>query len=125
MDHETAILDVINTMTDAFAQGDINTVMNCYAQNAVVVGEPGKKQQGDSQLRAMFGSYIEAGVNFRYGKHEVIVNEHTALHLMKWTHPQIDGNDVSAMSVAVLQKQADGTWKMIIDHPFGDGVMNY
>lgn len=124
MDQVNAILDVIDTMTKAFAQGDINTIMACYTPNAVVAGEPGAEIQGESQLRAMFGAYIEAGVNFQYGEHQVIVSENTALHLMKWTRPQGSNEDVSALSIAVLRKQTDGAWKMVIDHPFGDAVMH-
>jgi hypothetical protein len=31
---------------------------------------------------------------------------------------------MTALSVAVLRCQPDGNWKMMIDHPFGTGVMH-
>lgn len=123
MKTQNEILTVINTMTKAFAKGDIDTVMSTYAPEAVVVGEPGNPITGDSALRSMFQSYVEAGVAFTYGAHEVVVAGDTALHLMKWTAPQPDGGEASALSVAVLRRQADGRWKMVIDHPSGDAVM--
>lgn len=30
---------------------------------------------------------------------------------------------MNALSVAVLRRQSDGNWRMVIDHPSGDGVM--
>lgn len=123
MKDQNEVLAIINTMTTAFAKGDINTVMSTYGQEAVVVGEPGKPVTGDSELRTMFASFVDAGVAFTYGAHEVVIAGDTALHLMQWTAPQPDGGEASALSVAVLRRQPDGGWKMVIDHPFGDTVM--
>ncbi|MGB0955231.1 MAG: YybH family protein [Panacagrimonas sp.] len=123
MKDQNEVFAVIDTMTTAFAKGDIDTVMSTYAPEAVVVGEPGKPITGNSELRGMFASFVEAGVAFTYGAHEVVIAGDTALHLMKWTAPQPDGGTASALSVAVLRRQPDGAWKMVIDHPFGDAVM--
>lgn len=117
------VLATIELMTTAFAKGDIDTIMSTYAPDAVVVGEPGKRVAGDTALRAMFASYMEAGIAFTYGAHDVVISGNTALHLMKWTAPQPDGSEASALSVAVLHRQPDGRWKMVIDHPFGNAVM--
>jgi len=123
MKEKDDVLAAINAMTTAFAKGDIDAVMSTYAPEAVVVGEPGKSVVGNSALRAMFASYVEAGVAFTYGAHEVVIAGDTALHLMKWTAPQPEGGETSALSVAVLRRQPDGGWRMVIDHPFGDAVM--
>lgn len=123
MKDQNDVIAVISVMTTAFAKGDVDTVMSTYAPEAVVVGEPGKTVTGNLELRTMFASYIKAGVAFTYGAHEVVIAGDTALHLMKWTAPQPDGAEVSSLSVAVLRRQPEGGWKMIIDHPFGDAVM--
>lgn len=123
MENKNEILAVINVMTNAFARGDVNTVMSTYAPDAAVIDESGNPIRGNSALRAMFAAYIEAGVAFRYGAHEVVIAGDTALHLMKWTAPHPAGGETSALSVAVLRRQAGGEWKMVIDHPFGDAVM--
>ncbi len=124
MTDEARVLSTINTMTAAFAAGDIDTVMTTYAPEAVVVGEPGQPATGETALRAMFAAFVNSGVAFTYGDHEVVVAGDTALHLMKWSAPGPDGEEMTALSVAVLRRQPDGGWKMVIDHPFGDGVMN-
>lgn len=120
---QAAVLATITTMTDAFAAGDIDTVMSTYAQPATVMAAPGQSVSGDAPLRAMFADFVATGVNFTYGDHEVVVSGETALHLMAWEAPGPDGQIMRALSVAVLRRQVDGRWKMVIDHPFGDGVM--
>lgn len=122
MSHEDAVLQTIRTMTDAFANGDIDRVMSTYANPASVVAAPGQVVTGDLAMRAMFADFIATGVNFTYGDHEVVVSGNTALHLMAWEAPGPDGT-MRALSVAVLVRQPDGTWRMVIDHPFGDGVL--
>ncbi|MBU4528378.1 MAG: DUF4440 domain-containing protein [Hoeflea sp.] len=118
-----AILATIETMTDAFAAGDVDTILSTYETGATVVAEPGMPVSGAAALREMFAQFIAQGVSFTYGAHDVVMAGDLALHLMKWTAPTPEG-DVTALSVAVLRKQADGSWKMVIDQPFGDAVMH-
>lgn len=120
---QTEILRTISATTAAFAAGDIDSVMTTYVPSAVVVAKPGQPVAGNTALRAMFAEFIASGVNFTYGAHEVVVAGDTGLHLMSWNAPGPDG-PMTALSVAVLLRQPDGTWKMVIDHPFGDSVMH-
>lgn len=120
---QQAILETINSMTSAFAAGKIDGIMETYERGAVVVAEPGRPVSGEAELRGMFSDFLASGVNFTYGAHDVVVAGDTGLHLMSWTAPGADG-PITALSVAVLRRQKDGSWKMIIDHPFGDSVMH-
>ncbi|WP_197918817.1 YybH family protein [Thiosulfatihalobacter marinus] len=115
---QTKILETISAMTTAFAAGDIDGIMATYEPEAVVVGEPGQPIGGDAALRAMFTEFVASGVSFTYGAHEVVVAGDIGLHLMSWTAPGPDG-PMTALSAAVLRRQQDGNWKMVIDHPFG------
>lgn len=119
---EHAIVKTIETMTTAFAAGDIDAVLSTYEAGAVVVAAPAMPVGGTGPLRKMFADFIAAGVNFTYGGHEVVVAGEFGLHLMKWSATGPNGVQ-TALSVAVLRRQTDGTWKMVIDHPFGDGVL--
>ena len=117
-----AILATIASMTGALADGDVAGIMGCYSSEAVVLAEPGEAVSGADALGEMFAGFIASGMRFSYGAHDVVVAGDTGLHLMQWTAEGPDG-PMRALSVAVLRRQADGAWRMVIDHPFGDGVM--
>lgn len=121
---ETAVLVVIERMMSAFAAGDVPGIMATYRPNAVVVGSPGAPVAGEAALIEMFAGFVAAGFPFVPGGHEVIVSGDTALHLMDWEGQGPDGLPFRALSVAVLTRDAAGEWRMVIDHPFGNGLLH-
>lgn len=127
MDDETRVTSTIDAMTHAFHQGDIEGIMRTYEPSAVVMGEPGAAQRGEAALRAMFAGFIAAKAHFRFDGHEVIVAGDLALHLMPWkmtgVAPNGDPISGSGLSVAVLRRQADCSWLMVIDDPYGDASL--
>ncbi|HEU5076879.1 MAG TPA: nuclear transport factor 2 family protein [Polyangiaceae bacterium] len=127
MDAKTRVLSTIETMTDAFHHGDIDGILRTYEPGAVVVGEPGAPVQGEGPLRALFAGFVAAQARFSFAGNEVIVAGDVALHLMPWTMTGTapDGGPLTGagLSVAVLRRQADDSWLMVIDHPFGDALL--
>lgn len=127
MDTKTRVLSAIEAMTSAFHEGDIEGIMRTYEPAAVVVGEPGAPVQGDGPLRAMFAGFIAAKAHFTFDGHEVVAADDIALHLTPWKMTGVapDGGSISGagLSIAVLRRQADGNWLMVIDNPFGDAIL--
>jgi len=117
------ILSTIEQMTSAFHAQDIEVVMGTYEKNATVIFEPRQPISDSSILKKMFVGAFSLNPNFTYGEHEVFVSGDIALHLVPWkmsgTLP--DGQSIAqgGLSVAVLRKQADGRWLMVIDNPHG------
>ena len=128
MEQKTEILLTIDAMTNSFHQGDIEGIMRTYEQGAVVVAAPGAPVSGTPALRAMFAGFIAAKAHFSFLGHEVIQAEDIALHLTPWRMAGVapDGTAVEAsgLSVAVLRRQPDGRWLMVIDDPYGDALLN-
>ena len=128
MNQQATILSTIDAMTNAFHKGDIDGILQTYEPGAVVVGEPGTPVSGTPALRAMFAGFIAAKARFTFLGHQVIQAEDIALHLTPWRMAGVapDGTAVAAsgLSVAVLRRQPDGRWLMIIDDPFGDALLN-
>jgi uncharacterized protein (TIGR02246 family) len=128
VDPKTKILSTIDDMTTAFHNGDIDGILRTYEPGAVVVGQPGMPVSGTPALRAMFAGFIAAKARFTFQGHEVIQAEDVALHLTPWRMAGVapDGTGVAAsgLSVAVLRRQADGRWLMVIDDPYGDVLLN-
>lgn len=127
MDTKTRVLSTIDDMTGAFHQGDIDGILRTYEPGAVVVGEPGVVVQGEGSLREMFAGFIAAGARFAFDEHEVIASRDIALHLTPWKMTGVapDGTPIFAegLSVAVLRRQEDGRWLMVIDNPYGDRLL--
>lgn len=121
------ILSVIEAMTSAFAAGDVEAVLETYENGAVVVGEPGSPSSGETALRALFEGFLAVEPKFTYHGHEVVEAGDIALHLMPWamTGKAPDGTPIkdSGLSIAVLRRQVNGGWLMVIDHPYGDMQM--
>jgi uncharacterized protein (TIGR02246 family) len=128
VDQKAKILATIDNMTSAFHAGDLDGIMRTYEPAAVVVGEPGVPVSGISALRAMFAGFIAAKARFTFMGHEVIQADDIAVHLTPWRMAGVapDGSAIAAngLSVAVLRRQPDGHWLMLIDNPFGDAILN-
>lgn len=127
MDDKAKVLSTIDAMVNAFHKGDIDGIMQTYEPAAVVVGEPGKPASGTPALRAMFAGFIAAKARFTFQGHEVLQADDLALHLTPWRMTGVapDGAAVAAsgLSVAVLRRQPDGRWLMVIDDPYGDALL--
>lgn len=124
MTERDKVLATIATMTRAFHDGDIDGILRTYEGGAVVYGEPGKAFTGSDELKSMFAGFIAVKARFTFSGHEVSIGGDLAVHVAPWTMAgeAPDGSAVtgSGLSVAVLRRQADGRWLMVIDNPFGD-----
>jgi ketosteroid isomerase-like protein len=120
---EQNALAAIEAMTAAFQNNDIARVMDSYETPAQVAFEPGVPISDPAVLEQMFTGMAAANPVFDYADHEVIVTGDIALHIAPWnmTAKTPDGQDFqqSGLSVAVLRRQEDGSWKMVIDNPHG------
>ena len=127
MDQNEQILSTIHQMVDAFHKGDIAGIMKTYEPGAVVVAEPGAPVSGKPALEAMFAGFIAAQARFTFLGHEVIQAGDLAVHSTPWrmTGTGPDGSPISGggLSVAVLRRQPDGKWLMVIDNPYGDSSL--
>lgn len=111
--------DAHQTLAAAFNSGDAATVLNMYDFNGIIVPEPGKPVSGKEK----FEEAIKAILSIK-GKMEIktvycLQTGNLAVGRSEWNIT--DGNEVkvSAKGIEVMQKQSDGTWKIVIDHAFG------
>ncbi|MGR3615651.1 MAG: YybH family protein [Paracoccaceae bacterium] len=122
------VLAAVQNMTGSFQDGDIAEVMASYENQATVVFEPDAPVSDAAQFEQMFTGMAAVNPVFDYeAGHEVIVNGDIAVHIAPWTMTGLkpDGQELaqSGLSVAVLRKQADGSWKMVIDNPHGGRLL--
>lgn len=127
MTEATRIQAAVDAMTAAFAAHDLDGILATYEPGAVVVGEPGVPSSGTPALRKLFERFIAVDPAFTFLAHEVIEAGDIALHFNTWrmTGTAPDGTAIAdgGLSVAVLRRQADGRWLMVIDDPYGDRLL--
>ena len=111
--------DAHATLAAAFNTGDVATVMSMYDVTGIIVPEPGKPVSGKEK----FEEAIKAILSIK-GKMEIntvycLQSGNFAVGRSEWNIK--DGKEVkiSAKGIEVMKQQADGTWKIVIDHAFG------
>jgi ketosteroid isomerase-like protein len=111
--------DAHTTLAAAFNTGDVATVMSMYDVTGIIVPEPNKPVSG----RQQFEDSIKAILSIK-GKMEIktvycLQTGNIALGRSEWSITDGDEVKVAAKGIEVMQQQADGTWKIIIDQAFG------
>lgn len=125
---QTEVLAAIHHMTDAFQAGEIAQVMMSYEQAATIAFEPGVQVSDQALLEQMFTNMAAVNPVFDYPDgHEVIVTGDIALHIAPWqmSGRTPDGETISqeGLSVAVLRRQINGDWRLVIDNPHGGRLL--
>lgn len=125
---EAKVIEAIEKMTSAFHDSNIDRVLTSYEDGAAVVFEPGKRVSDPVVLKQMFEGAFQLNPKFSYPNgHEVYISNDIALHIAPWvmTGKAPDGAEVeqSGLSVAVLRKQVNGSWLLVLDNPHGQLLM--
>ncbi|AXY76359.1 DUF4440 domain-containing protein [Paraflavitalea soli] len=119
MNLPTRAQDAHATLAAAFNTGNVATVMSMYDVNGIIVPEPGKPVSGKEQ----FEEAIKAILSIK-GKMEIktvycLQTGKLAVGRSEWNITDGQEVKVSAKGIELMQQQADGTWKIVIDHAFG------
>lgn len=113
---------------DRFAErlfaGDIDTLLQCYEPDAVLLAQPGEVTAGTEQIRAVLLQFIALKPTFAPMVREVIEAGDSLLVSAPWTltGSTPDGTPVELAGVTtdVLRRKPDGTLRYVIDQPWGD-----
>ncbi len=125
---ETTVLTTLEKMTASLQDANIDAVMATYETGASVVFEPGAPVSNQAIIRQVFSEMAAMQPEVTYSGHEVIVAGDIAVHLAPWsmTGKSPDGEEIQqgGLSVAVLRRQSDGSWLIVIDNPHGERLLN-
>jgi len=115
--------DVLNSVTEGINAGDIDSLMTLYEPLACFASQPGKLAKSPEGIRKSLRSFIDMNGKLDLSVKRVLKANDLALVTTEWsfngTDPDGKHVHISAKSADVLRQQPDGTWRFVIDNPWG------
>lgn len=119
-----AIEDAVAGLDAAFAARDLERVLDFYESGAVMIIEPGGTTAcGREEIRRALAPIIANGATARQLKTRVFEANGVALFLSQWTLIDGLGRESPFTATTVFRFGPDGTWRVLIDNPFGPLVL--
>jgi uncharacterized protein (TIGR02246 family) len=114
---------VIQQFSLYLSEGDLEGALALYEPNATFVFQPGEVVHGLDAIRSALAGFITLKPKLTGEIIKVLEAGEIALVVNKWnlegTQPDGTPITISGQSADVLRRQADGTWRLLIDDPWG------
>jgi uncharacterized protein (TIGR02246 family) len=115
--------EVLSSVAEGINTGDLDSLMTLYEADACFASHPGQPAKSPESVRQSLRSFIDLKGKLDLRVKRVIQASDLALVTTEWSFSGtgIDGNPVNmaAKSADVLRQQTDGTWRFVIDNPWG------
>ena len=115
--------EVLNSIVEGINTGDLDSLMTLYEPDACFVSQPGQLAKGPESVRQSLRSFIDLKGKLDLKVKRVLQASDLALVTSEWSFSGTgsDGNPVAmaAKATDVLRRQADGSWRFVIDNPWG------
>jgi uncharacterized protein (TIGR02246 family) len=110
-----------------FSAGDLEGIVSLYEPDATFLPQPGRSVSGTSAIREALKGFLALNGDLKMQPARVLQANDAALLFSKWTLRGTgpDGNavELAGQTSDIVRRQADGTWLMVIDNPYGaEGV---
>jgi uncharacterized protein (TIGR02246 family) len=106
----------------AFNAGDADGLLELYADDAVLIPEPGRVARGSAEVKEALGGFLALKGTMDLRLRGTIEGSSLAITYGAWTI-NATGDDGESINMAgdsteVVAKQPDGTWRIVIDDPW-------
>ncbi|MCB2192149.1 MAG: SgcJ/EcaC family oxidoreductase [Deltaproteobacteria bacterium] len=111
----------------AINQEDFATLMEIYAEDAVLVVQPGRNAVGKAQIQKAFeaiAQHFGHSLEVKEAGMEVLATDDTALVLAKTLVSAQDHPTVERKATYVFKKDAAGDWRCVIDNSYGFDLLD-
>jgi uncharacterized protein (TIGR02246 family) len=114
---------LLEAIVGGINSGDIESLMPLYESDAAFVPEPGVLAPGAGGIRQSLNGFIAMNGRLDLDVTRVLEVDDLALVIGVWsfdgTGPDGEPVHLAANNADVLRRQADGTWRFVIDNPWG------
>ena len=115
--------EVLNSVTEGINVGNLDSLMTLYEPLACFASQPGKLAETPEGIRESLRNFIDMKGKLNLSVKRVLKANDLALVITEWsfsgTSPDGKPVDMTAKSADVLRQQPDGTWRFVIDNPWG------
>jgi uncharacterized protein (TIGR02246 family) len=115
--------EIHELFTRYFSAKDADALVALYEPDAAFTPQPGQVVKGHAAIREAIGGFLALDAEFEMQPGNVIETGDIALLISKWTLKGTDPTgapvDLSGQTADVVRRQADGTWLLVIDNPYG------
>ena len=114
--------DTDRLVIEALNAGDVETALAFYEPGATFVHEPGTAATGLEAIREVLNGFLALQPRMTIAVVQVAEADEVALLCSRWTltgtGPDGTPVELAGQGAEVVRRQADGTWKFVIDNPF-------
>jgi len=114
---------VLNSIVEGINTGDIDSLMMLYEDDACFASQPGQLAKSPESVRQCLRNFIDLKGKLDLKVKRVLQASDLALVTSEWTFSGTgsDGKPVNmaAKAADVLRRQVDGSWRFVIDNPWG------
>jgi uncharacterized protein (TIGR02246 family) len=114
---------VLETIVTGINSGDLDSLLPLYETDAAFVPEPGTLAHGAPGVSEALNGFISMNGKLDLEVTRVLEVDDLALVTGIWsfngTGPDGEPVSLAARNADVLRRQADGTWRFVIDNPWG------
>jgi len=115
--------EVLNSVIDGINAGDLDSLMTLYEPLACFASQPGQVAKSPDGIRESLRGFIDMNGKLDLKVKRVLKASDLALVTSEWSFSGTgsDGKhvDITSKSADVLRQQRDGTWRFVIDNPWG------
>lgn len=114
---------VLQSIVEGINTGDLESLMSLYESEAAFATQPGSLAHGAPGVREALAGFISMKGKLDLEVTRVLEVDDLALVTGIWsfngTGPDGEPVQLAASNADVLRRQADGTWRFVIDNPWG------
>ena len=118
--------DTDRLFAEALNAGRIDELVALYEPQATLMPSPGKLVTGSAAIREALSQFVAAKPTMKLTPKVVAQSGDLAVLTARWDLAMTgqDGKpaNMTGQSVEVVRRQRDGSWRFVIDLPFGAGA---